>query len=130
MLIAVVLAAAITGIFNLPVETIGSKFGGIPRSLPMPSLPVFSLELAQAVLPDALAFALLGAIESLLSAIVADGMTGRRHRSNCALVAQGAAHIGSALFGGTCVTGTITPTATTVRPGARGPVAGTLPPAS
>ena len=80
----------------------------------------------QAVLPDALAFALLGAIESLLSAVVADGMTGRRHRSNCELVAQGVANIGSALFGGICVTGTIARTATNVRAGARGPVAGML----
>ena len=74
-----------------------------------------------AVLPDAIAFALLGAIESLLSAVVADGMTGRRHRSNCELVAQGFANIGSALFGGICVTGTIARTATNVRAGARGP---------
>ena len=79
-----------------------------------------------AVLPDALAFALLGAIESLLSAVVADGMTGRRHRSNCELVAQGVANIASALFGGICVTGTIARTATNVRAGARGPVAGML----
>ena len=78
----------------------------------------------QAVLPDAIAFALLGAIESLLSAVVADGMTGRRHRSNCELVAQGFANIGSALFGGICVTGTIARTATNVRAGAHGPVGG------
>ena len=78
------------------------------------------------MLPDAIAFALLGAIESLLSAVVADGMTGRRHRSNCELVAQGFANIGSALFGGICVTGTIARTATNVRAGARGPVAGML----
>jgi sulfate permease, SulP family len=73
-----------------------------------------------------LAFTLLGAIESLLSAVVADGMTGRRHRSNCELVAQGVANIGSALFGGFCVTGTIARTATNVRAGAHGPVAGML----
>ena len=78
------------------------------------------------MLPDALAIALLGAIESLLSAVVADGMTGRRHRSNCELVAQGVANIGSALFGGICVTGTIARTATNIRAGARGPVAGML----
>jgi len=78
------------------------------------------------VLPDAIAFALLGAIESLLSAVVADGMTGRRHRSNCELVAQGFANIGSALFGGICVTGTIARTATNVRAGARGPISGML----
>ena len=78
------------------------------------------------MLPDAIAFALLGAIESLLSAVVADGMTGRRHRSNCELVAQGFANIGSALFGGICVTGTIARTATNVRAGAHGPVSGML----
>jgi SulP family sulfate permease len=87
-------------------------------------LPAFSIAKVQAVLPDALAFTLLGAIESLLSAVVADGMTGRRHRSNCELVAQGIANVGSALFGGICVTGTIARTATNVRAGARGPVAG------
>ena len=76
--------------------------------------------------PTAVAFALLGSIESLLSAVVADGMTGRRHRSNCELVAQGAANMGSALFGGICVTGTIARTATNVRAGAHGPISGML----
>ncbi|WP_407158991.1 SulP family inorganic anion transporter [Bradyrhizobium sp. STM 3557] len=126
ILIAVAVAAFMTWAFNLPVETIGTRFGGIPRELPLPVLPVFSLAKVQAVLPDAIAFALLGAIESLLSAVVADGMTGRRHRSNCELVAQGFANIGSALFGGICVTGTIARTATNVRAGARGPVSGML----
>jgi sulfate permease, SulP family len=82
------------------------------------------LEKMQAVLPDSLTFALLGAIESLLSAMVADGMTGRRHRSNMELVAQGIANIGSALFGGICATGTVARTATNVRSGARSPLAG------
>jgi SulP family sulfate permease len=126
ILIAVVVAGLVTGAINLPVETIGTRFGGIPRELPLPVLPAFSLAKLQAVLPDAIAFALLGAIESLLSAVVADGMTGRRHRSNCELVAQGFANIGSALFGGICVTGTIARTATNVRAGARGPVSGML----
>src|SRR4051812_9381181 len=126
ILIAVVIAALAVWALSLPVETIGTRFGGIPRQLPWPSLPAFSLEKARAVLPDAVAFALLGAIESLLSAVVADGMTGRRHRSNCELVAQGFANIGSALFGGICVTGTIARTATNVRAGARGPVSGML----
>jgi SulP family sulfate permease len=126
MLIAVAAAALAAYVFSLPVETIGTRFGGIPRSLPLPSLPAFSLERVQAVFPDAIAFALLGAIESLLSAVVADGMTGRRHRSNCELVAQGFANIGSALFGGICVTGTIARTATNVRAGAHGPVSGML----
>jgi SulP family sulfate permease len=124
MLIAVVLTALATWALGLPVETIGSRFGGLPSALPSPALPTLSLEKIQAVLPDAIAFTLLGAIESLLSAVVADGMTGRRHRSNCELVAQGVANMGSALFGGLCVTGTIARTATNVRAGARGPVAG------
>jgi SulP family sulfate permease len=126
ILIAVAVAAFATWILSLPVETIGTRFGGIPRQLPHPSWPSFSLAKVQAVLPDAIAFALLGAIESLLSAVVADGMTGRRHRSNCELVAQGFANIGSAFFGGICVTGTIARTATNVRAGARGPVSGML----
>jgi SulP family sulfate permease len=126
ILIAVVVAAVLTWALKLPVETIGTRFGGIPRELPLPALPAFSLAKVRAVLPDAIAFTLLGAIESLLSAVVADGMTGRRHRSNCELVAQGFANIGSALFGGICVTGTIARTATNVRAGARGPVSGML----
>jgi SulP family sulfate permease len=126
LLIAVLVASLAAWAFALPVETIGSRFGGVPRELPLPGLPPFSIAKAKAVLPDAIAFALLGAIESLLSAVVADGMTGRRHRSNCELVAQGCANIGSALFGGICVTGTIARTATNVRSGARGPVSGML----
>lgn len=126
MLIAVALAAAATAFFDLPVSTIGTQFGGIPDSLPLPSLPALSAEKIGAVLPSAISFALLGAIESLLSAVVADGMTGRRHRSNCELVGQGVANIASALFGGFCVTGTIARTATNVRAGAHGPIAGML----
>ncbi|WP_417469029.1 SulP family inorganic anion transporter [Maricaulis sp.] len=126
MLIAVALAAGATAAFNLPLETIGSRFGGIPSSLPWPSLPDISGPRLMALLPSAIAFALLGSIESLLSAVVADGMTGRHHRSNSELVAQGVANIGSALFGGICVTGTIARTATNVRAGAHGPVAGMM----
>lgn len=126
MLIAVGVAALLTALLGLPVQTIGSKFGGIPSSLPAPRLPVVSLERVMAVFPAAVSFTLLGAVESLLSAVVADGMTGRRHRSNCELVAQGAANIGSSLFGGFCVTGTIARTATNVRAGAHGPVSGML----
>jgi SulP family sulfate permease len=126
MLVAVAAASIAAALLQFPIETIGSRFGGIPNGLPLPSLPALSLEKVQAVLPAAIAFALLGAIESLLSAVVADGMTGRRHRSNSELVAQGAANIGAALFGGMCVTGTIARTATNVRAGARGPVAGML----
>ena len=126
MLIAVGLAAAATGLLSLPVQTIGTKFGGIPSSFPAPQLPSITMESIQAVLPAAISFTLLGSIESLLSAVVADGMTGRRHRSNCELVAQGVANIASAMFGGICVTGTIARTATNVRAGAHGPIAGIL----
>ena len=126
MLVAVGLAAVATSLLGLSVQTIGTKFGGIPSALPAPSLPDLSAERIMTVLPAALSFTLLGAIESLLSAVVADGMTGRRHRSNCELVAQGAANVGSSLFGGFCVTGTIARTATNVRSGAHGPIAGML----
>lgn len=126
MLIAVCLASAVTAFLHLDIPTIGTRFGGIPRSLPLPQLPQFSPQLMQAVLPQAIAFALLGAIESLLSAVVADGMTGRHHRSNVELMGQGVANIGSALFGGMCVTGTIARTATNIRAGATSPVAGML----
>ena len=126
MLIAVTAAALAAAVLALPVQTIGTQFGGIPSTLPAPRLPSLSLERILAVLPAAASFTLLGAIESLLSAVVADGMTGRRHRSNCELVAQGAANVGASLFGGFCVTGTIARTATNVRAGAHGPVAGML----
>ncbi|MEI9927930.1 MAG: SulP family inorganic anion transporter [Sphingomonas sp.] len=126
LLIAVVFGALACALLGLPVETIGSRFGGIPSTLPAPHLPALSIAKLAAVLPAALSFALLGAIESLLSAVVADSMTGRRHRSNCELVAQGVANIASAMFGGICVTGAIARTATNVRAGARGPVAGML----
>lgn len=125
-LIAVALATLAASAFNLPVETIGTRFGGIPQTLPLPHLPAFTLDKIVAVLPAALSFALLGSIESLLSAVVADSMTGRRHRSNCELVAQGTANVASSLFGGFCVTGTIARTAANIRSGARGPVAGML----
>lgn len=126
LLIAVTAAGLATGFLGLPVATIGSRFGGIPSGLPSPALPDLSPARILEVLPAALSFTLLGAIESLLSAVVADGMTGRRHRSNCELVAQGAANVASALFGGICATGTIARTATNVRAGAHGPVSGML----
>jgi SulP family sulfate permease len=126
MLIVVALAALATVLLKLPVETIGTQFGGIPRTLPMPALPAVSLEKIQAVLPNAVSLTLLGAIESLLSAVVADSMTGRRHRSNCELVGQGVANIMSGLFGGICVTGNVARTATNVRAGAHGPIAGMM----
>lgn len=126
MLIAVAAATMVATFVSLDVATIQSRFGGLPHGLPMPRLPAFDMHRIIAVLPDAAAFTLLGGIESLLSAVVADSMTGRRHRSNAELVAQGAANVASALFGGLVVTGTIARTATNVRAGGRTPVAGML----
>jgi SulP family sulfate permease len=111
---------------HLPIVTIGARFGGIPNGLPAPAPPPLSPGLMLAVLPSAISFALLGAVESLLSAKVADGMSGRKHRSNMELVAQGVANVASSFFGGICVTGTIARTATNVRAGAASPIAGVL----
>ncbi|MDE2363236.1 MAG: SulP family inorganic anion transporter [Hyphomicrobiales bacterium] len=126
LLVAVAGAAILAYVLHLPVETIGQRFGALPSSPPAPHLPAFSFDKLMAVTPAAFAIALLGGIESLLSAAVADGMTGRRHRSNCELVAQGYANIASALFGGLCATGLIARTATNVRAHAYSPVAGML----
>ena len=126
MLIAVAGASAIAWLAHLDVVTIGSRFGGVPHGLPAPRLPAVTPQLLRQVLPTALSFTLLGGIESLLSAKVADGMTGRMHRSNMELVAQGLANIASALFGGISVTGTIARTATNIRAGAASPVSGML----
>jgi len=125
-LIAVLAGSLLAWAFDLPVTTIGSQFGELPRGLPMPSLPEVSWEKTKAVLPSAFTIAFLAGVESLLSAVVADGMTGRRHRSNCELVAQGIANFASTLFGGLPATGAIARTATNVRSGARSPVAGML----
>jgi len=126
MLIAVVAAAFAAALMHLPVETIGSRFGGLPHGLPIPRIPRISLNLTLQVLPAALSFTLLGGIESLLSAKVADGMTGRKHRSNMELIGQGVANMASALFGGISVTGTIARTATNVRAGAVSPLSGMM----
>jgi SulP family sulfate permease len=126
MLIAVATAAILAAVFRLSVDTIGSRFGGVPHGLPAPQLPPMTSHLIRQLLPAALSFTLLGGIESLLSAKVADGMTGRKHRSNMELIAQGVANMASALFGGISVTGTIARTATNVRAGARSPISGML----
>lgn len=126
LLIAVLLTTLAAAFFHLPVETIGSRFGDLPNGLPAPHLPNLSLDLLWNVLPVAFSFTLLGGLESLLSAKVADGMTRRRHRSNMELIAQGVANVGSALFGGISVTGTIARTATNIRAGARTPLSGIL----
>ena len=112
--------------FHLPVETIGSKFGGISRALPPFTIPAFRADLIVPLLPSALTVAILAALESLLSAVVADSMSGDRHNSNAELVAQGFANIATPLFGGIPVTGAIARTATNLRSGAKTPVAGMI----
>ena len=123
-LIAIILCTVTVYYFDLPVETIESKFGEIPNNIALPQIPNLNFELIQKLIEPAFAIALLGAIESLLSAVVADGMIGGKHRSNMELVAQGAGNIFSGLFGGIPATGAIARTATNVRNGGRSPVAG------
>jgi SulP family sulfate permease len=120
----VILATVICFCFSLPVETIGDRFGGIPQGLPRPEFPTVSWTLIHAVMRDSFTIALLAAIESLLSAVVADGMTGDRHNANMELVAQGVGNIAGALFGGIPATGAIARTATNIKAGAVSPVAG------
>jgi sulfate permease, SulP family len=125
-IVALVLATTCVAFFALPVATIGSSFGGIPTGLPKLSLPALRPDLILPLLPSALTVALLAAVESLLSAVVADSMTGHRHNSNVELVAQGVANLASPLFGGIPATGAIARTATNIRSGARTPVAGMI----
>ena len=125
-IVAVIVGSCLVQLFGLSVETIGSKFGGIPSSLPMPSLPPFNLELMRELLPAAFTIAMLAAIESLLSAVVADGMIGGRHKADCELVAQGIANVASVLFGGIPATGAIARTAANIKSGGRTPVAGMI----
>jgi SulP family sulfate permease len=121
---ALVLGTAAVALFNLPVETIGSRFGGIPQGLPKPHFPALSWDHIQHLFQPAVTIALLAAIESLLCAVVADGMIDDRHDANQELIAQGLANIVSPLFGGIAATGAIARTATNVKSGARTPVAG------
>ncbi|MCU7552290.1 sulfate permease [Chitinophagaceae bacterium LB-8] len=123
-LIAILLATIAVQIFHLPVETIGSRFGSIPSSLPLPMIPHLDWDIIKNSIQPAFTIAILGGIESLLSAVVADGMIGGNHKSNLELVAQGGANIASALFGGIPATGAIARTATNVKNGGRTPVAG------
>ena len=123
-LIAVVAGAIAVALLHAPVETIGTRFGGIPASLPSFAFPHIPIERTLELFPSSFTIAFLAGVESLLSAVVADGMIGGRHRSNCELVAQGVANVGSALFGGLPATGALARTATNVRAGARSPVAG------
>ncbi len=125
-LIALLLCTLAATALALPAETIGSRFGALPSALPDFAFPHIPFERTLELLPSSFTIAFLAGVESLLSAVVADGMTGGRHRSNGELVAQGVANIGSALFGGLPATGAIARTATNIRAGARSPVAGML----
>ncbi len=122
--VALVLTTAAVALFNIPVETVASRFGELPRGLPWPSIPTVSLARFSELFAPAATIALLGAIESLLSAVVADSMTGGRHRPNTELVAQGIANIASPLFGGIPATGAIARTATNIRAGGTTPISG------
>ena len=123
-IVALFAATAATVLFHLPVETIGSKFGGIPRGFPHFTAPNLHAEHILPLLPSVFTVAMLAAVESLLSAVVADGMSGDRHNSNVELAAQGIANIASPLFGGIPATGAIARTATNIRSGAQTPVSG------
>jgi SulP family sulfate permease len=123
-IVALLLTTLAVALFHLPVETIGTRFGGIPQGFPHFAFPDFHAEHIVPLLPSAFTVALLAAVESLLSAVVADGMSGDRHNSNVELVAQGIANVVSPLFGGIPATGAIARTATNIRSGARTPVAG------
>lgn len=125
-LIALLLCTLATTVFAIPIETIGSRFGELPAALPGFDFPHIPFERTRELLPSSFTIAFLAGVESLLSAVVADGMTGRRHRSNAELVAQGVANSASALFGGLPATGAIARTATNIRSGGRTPVAGML----
>jgi SulP family sulfate permease len=122
--VALIASTVVVTAFHLPVETIGSRFGGVHAGLPMPAIPHVTLARAGALIGPAFTIALLAAVESLLSAVVADGMIGGRHRSNMELVAQGVANIVSPIFGGIPATGAIARTATNIKNGGRTPVAG------
>ena len=125
-IVALLVCTAVSVFFHLPVETIGSRFGGIPRGLPPFAMPDLHAEHILPLIPAAFTVAMLAALESMLSAVVADGMTGDRHNSNVELVAQGFANIVSPLFGGIPATGAIARTATNIRAGARSPVSGMI----
>lgn len=125
-IMVVIISGVAVWALNLPVETIESRFGSIPSMLPTPTWPHITFEKLRLLLPDAITIATLAAIESLLSAVVADGMSGTRHKSNAELLGQGIGNIASAVFGGLPATGAIARTATNVKAGARTPVAGMM----
>ena len=123
---AILITTLIVVFLKIPVETIGTKFGSVPNMFPLPKIPIFNIDLIVKVFPSAITIAILAGIESLLSCVVADGMTGGRHRSNMELVAQGAANIFSVIFGGIPATGAIARTATNIKNGGKTPFAGII----
>jgi SulP family sulfate permease len=124
LIVAVAITSCVVALLTLPVDTIASRFGALPNSLPMPSMPDISLHRMIELLPSAFIIAFLAGVESLLSAMVADRMNGGKHRPNAEVLAQGAANIGSSLFGGLPATGAIARTAMNIRAGGKTPVAG------
>jgi len=125
-IVALLVGTALAIVLKLPVETIGTKFGGIPTGLPIFHIPQFRADLILPLLPSAMTVALLAAVESLLSAVVADGMSGDKHNSNVELIAQGVANVISPMIGGLPATGAIARTATNVRSGAKTPISGMI----
>ncbi|HLW64306.1 MAG TPA: sulfate permease [Gemmataceae bacterium] len=123
---ALLIGTVVAVVFGLPVETIGTRFGGIPSGLPSITVPQVHRDMIPVLLSPALTVALLGAIESLLSAVVSDRMSGDKHNPNVELVAQGVANIAAPFFGGFAATGAIARTATNIRSGAKTPVAGMI----
>ncbi|WP_375793079.1 solute carrier family 26 protein [Chlamydia sp. 12-01] len=126
VMIAIVVASTLVWLLKIDIPTIGSRYGTLPQSIPLPSFPHLSLTKILQLMPDALTIAVLSGIETLLSAVVADGMTGWRHQSNCQLVAQGIANIGTSFFSGMPVTGSLSRTAASIKSGATTPVAGLI----
>ena len=125
-IVVVVLSALAVWLLNIPIDTIESRFGAIPSMLPTPSFPAITFEKIRLLFPDAITIAVLAAIESLLSAVVADGMAGTKHKPNTELLAQGVANIASSVFGGLPATGAIARTATNIKAGAVSPVSGIM----
>ncbi len=123
-LIALIVGSVLVAVFNLDVATVGTKFGELSSSIPIPSLPNITFSKIQMLIGPAIVIAFLGSVESLLSAVVSDGMIGSRHRSNMELVAQGTANIGSVIFGGIPVTGALARTVANIKNGGRTPIAG------
>lgn len=126
LILAMIATSVFVGIYSVPVDTIASRFGSLPNSLPVPSIPAISFDRIMDLLPSAFTIAFLAGVESLLSALVADKMCGGKHRPNAEVFAQGVANLGSSLFGGMPATGAIARTATNVRAGGKTPVAGII----